>query len=446
VGTAVTQPDGEDQIAFRNGKRYVGRIAQSTTPTLDRQPPRIRSDATYLITGGAGSLGRNIATWLIRNGATRLVLTGRRRPSAEALAVIAELERGGAHITFVPADVSRKEELSAALASIPLDFPLRGIIHTAGVLDDGVLMNLDWDRFSSVMAPKVAGSWNLHIATENAELDFFVLFSSAASLLGSPGQGNYAAANAYMDALAHYRRAHGLPAVSINWGPWAEVGMAAALAQRSSRSRTPKGVSALSVEDGLRVLSSVLQGVSAQLCVMPVNWTEFLRQFPSDTPVSVFSRVAGARQANQATETTSDPALLRQIETARPGERPGIMLAAIRNEVACALGIDNVESVDPQQGFFEMGLDSLMAVELKTRLSSMLKRNLPASLMFQYPNIEELSAHLLREIAPLEDSRTAVEATETERDEFGAATEEDLLTLLAGEVDGAAASVAGESG
>src|SRR5260370_2286314 len=131
---------------------------QSPTPGSGRQPPQIRSGATYLITGGAGSLGRNIAAWLVRNGATGLVLTGRRRPPTEALAAIAEMERGGAHVTFVPADVSRKEELAAALDVIHPDFPLRGVIHAAGVLDDGVLMNLAWDRFSAAMAPNVAGS------------------------------------------------------------------------------------------------------------------------------------------------------------------------------------------------------------------------------------------------------------------------------------------------
>jgi acyl transferase domain-containing protein len=447
VSAAILEPDGEDQMAFRNRKRLVGRIVRSTTPAFCRQPPQIRSDATYLITGGAGSLGRNIAAWLVRNGATRLVLTGRRRPSAEAFATIAELERGGAHVTFIPADVSRKEELAAALGAIHPDSPLRGVIHTAGVLDDGVLMNLDWGRFSAVMAPKVAGSWNLHAATENLELDFFVLFSSAAALLGSPGQGNYAAGNAYMDALAHYRRARGLSAISINWGPWAEVGMAADLSQRSSRQWTPRGVTALSVEDGLRVLASVYRGSTApQLCVMPVNWTEFLQQFPADTPVSVLSRMARAAEATHATDApASEAALLRQIECAMPSERAGVLLAGIQSEVARVLGTIGVESIDPQQGFFEMGLDSLMAVELKTRLSSALKCNLPASVMFQSPNIEALAEHLLRELALAEDGHAAAEPPETPRDVLDAASEQDLLLLLAHELDGTASPVAGES-
>jgi acyl transferase domain-containing protein/acyl-CoA synthetase (AMP-forming)/AMP-acid ligase II/aryl carrier-like protein len=448
VSAAIADPDGEDQIAFRSGKRYVARIVQSTTPAFSRVPPQIRSDATYLVTGGAGSLGRNVAAWLVRNGATRLVLTGRRRPSAEALAAITEMERGGAQVTFVPADVSHYEELAVALGAIHPDFPLRGVIHTAGVLDDGVLMNLDWGRFASVMAPKVAGSWNLHAATQNLDLDFFVLFSSAAALLGSPGQSNYAAANAYMDALAHYRRARGLSAVSINWGPWAEVGMAASLSQRSSRKWTPRGVTALSIEDGLRVLASVHRGgASSQLCVMPVNWTEFLQQFPPDTRAPVLARIARAGQAVRPTDApASEPSLLRQFERAMPGERAGVLLAGIQSEVAHVMGAGGVESIDPQQGFFDMGLDSLMAVELKTRLSSALKRNLPASLMFQYPNIEALAGHLLRELAPAENGHAAVLKPETAMDGLEETSEQDLLLLLAGEVDDAASPLAGESG
>jgi len=447
LSAAVVAPDGEDQMGFRNGRRYVGRVVRSSAPAFSSQPPRIRTDATYLITGGAGSLGRKIAAWLIRNGATRLALMGRRRPSVEALAAIEEMERDGARVTYIPADVSHSEQLAAALGAIHPDFPLRGVIHTAGILDDGVLMNLDWGRFSAVLAPKVAGSWNLHSATENLDLDFFVLFSSAAALLGSPGQGNYAAANAYMDSLAHYRRARGLPAVSINWGPWAEVGMAADLTRRSPRQRTPRGVTALSVEDGLRVLASVHRGAAPQLCVMPIDWTEFLQQFPSDTRVPVLSRMAGSGRATHAAGAPpSEPALLYQVESARPNERTDVLIAGIQGEVACVLGTSGVENIDPQQGFFDMGFDSLMAVELKTRLSSALKRNLPASLMFQYPNIEALAEYLLHDLAMSENGHAAAESQETAQDGLDAASEQDLLLMLAGEVDGSASPLAGEFG
>jgi acyl carrier protein len=180
---------------------------------------------------------------------------------------------------------------------------------------------------------------------------------------------------------------------------------------------------------------------------MPVNWTEFLLQFPPDTRAPVLSRMARPGQATHTTDApASEPALLHQIERARPSERAGVLLAGIQSEVARVLGADGVESIDPQQGFFDMGLDSLMAVELKTRLSSALKRNLPASLMFQYPNIEALAEHLLGDLAPPENGHAAAKAPETARDGLDAASEQDLLLLLAGEVDGAASPFAGESG
>jgi acyl carrier protein len=179
---------------------------------------------------------------------------------------------------------------------------------------------------------------------------------------------------------------------------------------------------------------------------MPVNWTEFLQQFPPDTPVSVLSRMTRAAEATHATDVpASEAALLRQIECAMPSERAGVLLAGIQSEVARVLGTNGVESIDPQQGFFEMGLDSLMAVELKTRLSSALKRNLPASLMFQSPNIEALAEYLLRELAPVVNGHATAEPPETARDVFDAASEQDLLLLLARELDGTASPVAGES-
>jgi len=223
--------------------------------------------------------------------------------------------------------------------------------------------------------------------------------------------------------------------------------MAANLLQRSSRQWTPRGVTALSVEDGLRVLASVHRGGAApQLCVMPVNWTEFLQQFPADARLSVFSRIARPGQAAHTTDApASEPLLLRQIESARPSERARVLLAGIQSEVAHVLGADGVEGIDPQQGFFDMGLDSLMAVELKTRLSSALKRNLPASLMFQYPNIEALAEHLLRDLAPCENGHAPAELPETALDGLDGASEQDLLLLLAGEVDGVVSPLAGES-
>src|SRR5581483_446136 len=174
-------------------------------------PAAVRADATYLITGGLGALGQVVAEWLVEQGARSLVLVGRGAPSARAAATVERLRAAGARVTIAQADVSRAEAGEALLREIGRTLPpLRGIVHAAGVLDDGVLLRQDWDRFQKVLAPKVDGAWNLHAATAEQDLDFFVLFSSIASLFGSAGQGNYVAANAFLDALAHARRARGL--------------------------------------------------------------------------------------------------------------------------------------------------------------------------------------------------------------------------------------------
>ncbi|NER24034.1 MAG: SDR family NAD(P)-dependent oxidoreductase, partial [Symploca sp. SIO1C2] len=218
--------------AFRHMQqaKHMGKVVISMAETITAEMPRqvsVKREGSYLITGGLGALGLRVAQWMVDIGAGHLVLMGRSAPSEAAQQVINQLERAGAQVVVVSGDVSKKQDVVRILAEIDSSYPpLRGVIHGAGVLDDGVLQQMSWERFTRVMAPKVEGAWHLHTLTEHLEIDFFVCFSSMASLLGSPGQGNYAAANGFMDALAHHRRAKGLAGLSINWGPWAEAGMA----------------------------------------------------------------------------------------------------------------------------------------------------------------------------------------------------------------------------
>ncbi|PYS24487.1 MAG: hypothetical protein DMF72_05330, partial [Acidobacteria bacterium] len=225
-------PIEEARNAFRYmaQRKNIGKIVISLQDVMappenekDFRPtiPGVDRDCSYLITGGLGGLGLEAAQWLFQQGARYLALLGRSDPSNNANAVLNDLRARGAEILVIKADVAQREELAAALAEIDRSQPpLRGIIHAAGTLDDGVLIQLDRERFEGVMRPKVDGAWNLHVLTLDRPLDFFVFFSSAASVLGSPAQGNYAAANAFMDALAHRRRSQGRPALSINWGSW----------------------------------------------------------------------------------------------------------------------------------------------------------------------------------------------------------------------------------
>src|SRR5690606_25739266 len=221
-------PSAEDQIAFRAGMRRVRRLAHTPIQDHTGQPFPLHPDASYLITGGLGGLGLEVARWMAERGAGHLVLLGRRAPSPTAQEAIRRIEQAGARVITLQADVSNLDQLAGALQEIESSLPpLRGVIHAAGVLDDGVLLQQNWERFRYVMAPKGTGAWNLHCLTQDRTLDFMIFFSSGASLVGSAGQGNHAAANAFLDMLAYYRTAQGLPTISINWGAWAEIGAAA---------------------------------------------------------------------------------------------------------------------------------------------------------------------------------------------------------------------------
>nr|MCU0685551.1 type I polyketide synthase [Polyangiaceae bacterium] len=222
----VLAGDAETQVALRGSERYVARLerGRSTDATA---PPRFAADATYLVTGGLGGLGLAVAGWLIESGARHLVLVGRSAPAAEATARLRAFEQAGARVEFARADVADAAHVRRVLEGIDPSRPLRGIFHAAGVLEDGIVLQQSRERWQRVWAPKALGAWNLHRLSHSAPLDHFVLFSSATALLGNAGQSSYAAANALLDALARQRRAEGLPALSVQWGAWSEVGMAA---------------------------------------------------------------------------------------------------------------------------------------------------------------------------------------------------------------------------
>ena len=238
---------------FMGNARHIGKIVLLHEGRSQEGSGLIRADSTYLITGGLRGLGLLVAERLVELGARNLILMGRAEPSAQALTTLARLESSGARVLVARADVSREgelaRELERAAALLP---PIAGVIHSAGVLHDGVLQRLDWDRFSQVLAPKVRGSWNLYRALRGRQLDFFVSFSSIAGLFGSPGQANHAAANAFLDTFASFLRASGIPAQSIDWGAWSEVGAAA---ERNVAERViGRGVESISPQGGLDAL------------------------------------------------------------------------------------------------------------------------------------------------------------------------------------------------
>jgi myxalamid-type polyketide synthase MxaB len=348
-----------------------------------------------LITGGLGALGLEVANWLVAQGARHLALMGRRLPSGPALRSIEEWEKAGVRVSVLQGDVAERSDVSEAIETIQRTGPpLGGIIHAAGVLDDGILLQQTPSRFAAVLAPKVAGAWNLHELTATMDLDFLVFFSSMASLIGSPGQSNYAAANSFLDGLAQHRRALGLPALSINWGPWAAAGMAA--------SRRPaQGIDGISPGEGTQILGMLLGHASAQVGVLPVEWREFLLQFDEPPPV-----LAGiARQFGPKLEPRSERVNIReQLGRVPSSKRHEFLSRHVRDQATRVLGLESGQSLDSNVPLKELGLDSLMAIELAKRLSADIERPLPATMVFTYSTVSALSGYLLDQVYPRDDS------------------------------------------
>ncbi|WP_437819494.1 SDR family NAD(P)-dependent oxidoreductase [Sorangium sp. So ce1078] len=391
--------DGERQVLIRGGQRHAARARRLRHGSSSSGRTALRPDATYLVTGGLGALGLEVARWMVEGGARHLVLVGRSAPRPEAEAAVRALRDAGATVLVLQADVSRRDDvarvLDAAARQLP---PLRGVFHAAGVLDDGVLLQQDWARFVKVLAPKVDGGFLLHELTRGMELDLFVLFSSAATLLGSPGQSSYAAANAFLDALAHHRRALGLPALSINWGPWAEVGMAAPLATRLRA----QGIAPFSTADALAALGRALGREEPQVAAIEVQWPRYLAQLPPGGAPLLFAELAASAGEGPAAPTEASD-LRQRLEDAPPRERLPLLVERARAEAVRVLGLDAAFPLEPRQRLFEAGMDSLMALELRNRLQTLVRAALPSTLVFDYPTLEALAGHLLREVFCLEE-------------------------------------------
>ncbi|BCL17956.1 type I polyketide synthase [Micromonospora sagamiensis] len=396
-------PSTGDRVAVRGPERLVARLVpqQSTAPADGAVT--IDADATYLVTGGLGALGLTVARWLVARGARHLVLVGRREPTGDAVTELDGLRESGAEVTVASADVARPDDVARLVAAVPADRPLRGVVHAAGVLADGVLLQQPWADFVRVLAPKVDGGWNLHQGTRDLPLDFFVLFSSAASLLGSTGQANYAAANAFLDGLAHHRRSQGLPAVSVNWGPWTEAGMAARAGQAEGR-WAAQGIGGITPEQGIEALDQILRADPVQVGVLPVTWSTYLRRFaPDDTPALLRELARTTRVPEQRTAASPPEGRLpERLAAAPPQDRLDLLRGHVRDQVVTVLGLPATYHLEPRQKFFEIGLDSLMAIELKNTLQGQLGRTLPSTVVFEYPTVEALTDYLARDVLALE--------------------------------------------
>ncbi|MFH8367578.1 SDR family NAD(P)-dependent oxidoreductase [Streptomyces sp. NPDC018031] len=371
TGKVVLRPTGDETVAVRPDGRVV------------------KPSATYLITGGLGALGLHTARYLADQGARHLVLLGRGGPSPAARRELDALRARQVTVTVRSADVSRSAQLAAVLAEIDATMPpLAGVVHAAGVLDDGLLVGLDGARFASVAAPKAVAAWHLHRATLDRELDFFVLYSSAAALLGSPGQGNYAAANAFLDGLALHRRAHGLPALSVDWGPWTGSGLAAtpdrggALADR--------GITGIDPADGIEALHRLLPTATAQAAVLPLDRAKLRAAADSGMLPPVLTGLMGPRARPAGDGAAPAGGVRRELLAVEPGRRRrAVLVRHCTAQVARVLGCDESQ-VDVTAPLAGLGFDSLMSLELRKRLEASLRVELPATVVWRFPTIDAL--------------------------------------------------------
>lgn len=436
---------GEDQIAFRAGQRYVVRLLASThlTPPL---PPSFNPDGSYLITGGLGTLGLLVARWMATQGARRLILMGRTKlplrstwhqleedhPQKKLVQAIRELEALGATIHLAAVDAGDEEQLSGFLSEYAREGwpPIRGVVHTAGVVQDELLLRMTTETFQRVLRPKVRGGWLLHRLLQDAPLDFFILFASTGSVIASLGQGNYAAANSFLDALAHHRRSLGLPALSIGWGPWS-VGMVEQL--KLEQFYTRRGIELITPEVGMQVLARVLEQRPAHLTAITANWAVARDTSPVGSMPPMFSQLL-----EQAEETATDSAnsddgsLLQQLSEAQAAERPQVLASHLKELVARVLQLD-ASQFSGQESLTSLGLDSMMAIEVKHRIEGSLKTDISVLELLQEVTVVQLATRILAALQ-LDASSTATDAGSsiTEIQQLvQQAGDEDLESLLA---------------
>jgi NADP-dependent 3-hydroxy acid dehydrogenase YdfG len=363
-------------------------------------PQTIRCDGTYLVTGGLSGLGLLVAEWLSERKAARLVLVGRRGATPEATAIIDRLRSNGTVVMAEPVDVTDEAALSDLLARVRTEGPpLRGVVHCAGVIEDAGLLQQDVGGLERVLAPKVRGGWLLDRLTRVDPLDCFVMFASAAGVLGSAGQSNYAAANAVLDQLAQERRNRGLCALSIDWGAWDEVGMAAdhGLGERLATS----GLTALTPAQGIAALERLLQGGAAQVSVLRMDWPRYAAQSGGSMPRPFLTDVLGTevqRRTEEASVSVAVGELRRLFEAAPIARRRSVVASFINDCTLRILGMATGKPIDPSMPLGELGLDSLLAVELRNTLSTAVEQPLPATLLFDYPTIDLISDHFLGDI------------------------------------------------
>ncbi|WTG87164.1 SDR family NAD(P)-dependent oxidoreductase [Kitasatospora sp. NBC_01560] len=400
AGLSGPLADGEAQFAVREGVVRVGRLA-ALTPGSGSGLPSWDRDGTVLITGGTGALGRHLARRLAGSGLRHLLLTSRRGPAAPGAAELtAELRALGAQVTIAACDTADRAAAADLLAAVPAEHPLTAVIHTAGVLDDGIVTALTPERLSAVLRPKVDAAWHLHELTRELDLAAFLTFSSVAGVMGSPGQANYAAANSFLDTLADHRRSLGLAGTSIAWGPWVQDdGMTSELTDTDMRRMQSGGMPPLSIEQGLALFEAAT-GRTEPLLV-PLGLTAGGMRPQGEVPPLFRGLVRSARRtaAGASGGAAAVAGFTRQLGELGEQDRVRFLVETVRAEIATVLGHASPSTVEADRDFYELGFDSLTAVELRNRLAAVTGLRLPATVVFDSRTPADLAAWLRSELS-----------------------------------------------
>jgi len=405
LASELRQDGREDQVALRASQRLVPRLvsfgeAHKDPSQSSWRPTIARPDGIYLITGGLTGLGLAAAQWLVGEGARHLALVGRRDVSGEASQVLNNLRSAGATITTAQLDIADSAATADFLKRIRAQgVPLRGILHAAGVIDDGAVLAQDWARFNRVLHPKAGGVQVLDRLTRGDQLDWLVMFSSMASLVGSSGQANYGAANAVLDCVAHERRRLGLPAQSINWGPWQQIGLAVENALQARIAA--HGLTPMAPSEGMLALGEIMREEIVQIGAGRADWSQLVARRSARGVPPYFSKLVGAyASGTNSTNARNEvrASLQEKLEGAALSRRRAIVKSFVRECAVQVLADGESMMFEDHQPLGELGLDSLLAVELRNTLSRSLGVGLSPTLLFDYPTVEAVTDHLLNEV------------------------------------------------
>ena len=422
--------EGEDQVAFRNGERSVARLVRRPPPSGEE--PVFKATSVYLVTGGLGGLGLKVAHWMVERGARRLVLLGRsglperstwsqvpaESPAGKRITAVQVMERKGVHVDVAAIDICDEKKLSDLLERFGPD-EVRGIVHAAAAVDSSSLKHLSMEKLRAVLAPKVEGTWVLHRLTRSRSLDFFVMFSSWASAIGAENLGHYVCANQFLDAFAHYRRDLHLPALAINWAAWDEI---RAASDDVLRDYARGGLRFMQSQLALGALGRALTDGSPQIAIADVDWRILKPLYETRRRRPLLEQV---ESTEEQTVPQKESPLIELLREASPVQCVDLLIDEIRREVAAVLRLDSSE-VGANSSLFDLGLDSLMAVELKGRFEKLFGVAVPSTLLFQYPNVRLISQYFADELAPATSFAIELPASTGVED----ASEDELTAML----------------